>query len=250
MERQDRWTEENFKEQLLRIMDQKNHWAWSHLTGPKIDTARLKIHYQQEYAVYVRDFPLFLGRIYSKTPDAEARRALATNLYEEETGGLSMGKPHPILFLQMMEGLGFRKEAFDRIALLPASRRYRRWLDEMTLSSNWLEGIAVVTIFVEGSVRDRKEISGNPPADPPIEEVLRNHFLVRHHGVDPAAMDLIRAHHQVERGHRNDAWEMVLKNTRTRAARKRVHDRLQRSLELWLSYRDGVARAAGISPPR
>lgn len=246
MARHDRWTEENFKEQLLSIMDQKNHWAWSDLIGPKITRTQLKLHYQQEYAVYVRDFPLFIGRIYSKTPSAEARRALATNLYEEETGGLSLGKPHPTLFLRMMEGLGFRKEEFDPIALLPESRRYRRWLDEVTLSADWIEGIAVITIFVEGSIRDRKEISENPPAPSPIEEVIRNHFLVRHHQVSPAALDLIRAHHQVERGHRGDAWEMVLRNTPSRAARKRIYDRLRRSLELWLSYRDGIAKAIKI----
>jgi pyrroloquinoline-quinone synthase len=246
--RQDRWTDENFKEQLLSVMDRKNHWAWAHFSGPKISKEQLKIHYQQEYGVYVRDFPLFLGRLYSKTPLAEARRPLATNLYEEETGGLSLGQPHPALFLKMMDALGFRKNDFERISLLPASRRYRRWLDEITLSPSWLEGIAVITIFVEGSIHDRKEIGDNPPAVPPVEEVLRNHFLVRHHQLDLSALDLIRAHYLVEHGHRLDAWQIVLQNANSRAARKRIYDHLLRSLELWLAYREGVAKAVGIRP--
>lgn len=229
-------------------MDRKNHWAWTRFSGPKADKAQLKIHYQQEYAVYVRDFPLFLGRLYSKTPLAEARRPLAANLYEEETGGLSLGKPHPALFLKMMEALGFQERQFQRISLLPASRRYRRWLDEVTLSPSWLEGTAVITIFVEGSIRDRKEIGDHPPAAPPIEEILRNHFLVRHHHLDPCALDLIRAHSLVEHGHRLDAWHIVLQNAKSRASRKRVYDHLLRSLELWIGYREGVAKEAGIRP--
>ncbi|MDC4226006.1 MAG: hypothetical protein MPW15_17585 [Candidatus Manganitrophus sp.] len=108
--------------------------------------------------------------------------------------------------------MDFRKIDFQRISLLPASRRYRRWLDEITLSPSWLEGTAVITIFVEGSIHDRKEIGDNPPAAPPIEEVLRNHFLVRHHQLDPSALDLIRAHYLVEHGHRLDAWQIVLQN--------------------------------------
>ncbi|WDT75048.1 MAG: iron-containing redox enzyme family protein [Candidatus Manganitrophus sp.] len=248
MSRQDRWTDEHFREQLLSIMDRKNHWAWTRFSGPKISKAQLKIHYQQEYAVYVRDFPIFLGRLYSKTPSAEARRPLATNLYEEETGGLSLGKPHPALFLKMMEALGLQENHFQRISLLPASRRYRRWLDEVTLSPSWLEGTAVITIFVEGSIHDRKEIGDNPPAAPPIEEVLRNHFLVRHHQLDPSALDLIRAHYLVEHGHRLDAWQIVLQNATSRASRKRVYDHLHRSLDLWLAYREGVAKEAGIRP--
>ena len=66
-----------FKELLLQIMDQKNHWAWQYFSGGGITKSQLKIHFQQEYEVYVRDFPVFLSRIHAKSPPLEVRRDLA-----------------------------------------------------------------------------------------------------------------------------------------------------------------------------
>lgn len=239
---------ENFQEQLLSLMDQKNHWAWKHFSGPNVTSAQLKLHYQQEYAVYVRDFPLFLGRLYAQNPPLSIRQGLAINLYEEETGGLSLGQSHRELFLKMMQGLNFREVEFRRITLLPKSKQWRQWLDNVTQSSHWLEGIAVITIFVEGSVRERQEIGNGWPDPSPIEEVIQNHFLVRHHHADPSCLDLIRAHYQVEHGHRLSAWRMVLQHVQSRATQQSVYDAMKRSLELWLEYRDAVADAAGIKP--
>ncbi|HSF10195.1 MAG TPA: hypothetical protein VLA60_12335, partial [Nitrospirales bacterium] len=57
-----------FRLRLLNLMTQKHHWAWPRIVGPTISKAQLKIHYQQEYAVYVRDFPVFLARIHGQNP--------------------------------------------------------------------------------------------------------------------------------------------------------------------------------------
>ena len=140
-----------FRSALLRIMDHKDHWAWPVFGGPTATPEQFRVHFQQEYAVYVRDFPVFLSRVHSRCPVAEVRRDLAENIYEEETGGLSGTGPHPDLFLYMMEGLGLKRREFRDIKLLPASRNYRRWLDEVTGEMPWIVGAAVVTIFVEGS---------------------------------------------------------------------------------------------------
>jgi pyrroloquinoline quinone (PQQ) biosynthesis protein C len=242
----------SFQERLLAIMDQKHHWAWPVFSGNRITLNQLKIHFQQEFAVYVRDFPLLLGRIYAKNPPDEIRRELAANLYEEETGGLSVGRSHPALFVEMMGGLGLTAADFARVRLLPASRAYRRWLDTVTSRRPWIEGLAVMTIFVEGSVKERQELSdeaaGIRPKQPDeIETVIRNHPLVRFHGVDPKAMDLIRAHQRVEHGHRLAAWQMVLHAAVAPSQQRAVVSAIEKSLELWLRYRDGVARACGIT---
>ncbi len=94
---------ERFKEKLLQVMDQKNHWAWKHFSGGRITRDKLKIHFQQEYAVYIQDFPVFLSRIHGKNPPMEVRQDLAANLYEEETGGLTVRRSHPELFLYLMD---------------------------------------------------------------------------------------------------------------------------------------------------
>jgi pyrroloquinoline-quinone synthase len=234
-------------------MDRKHHWAWPVFSGNRITLDQLQIHFQQEFAVYVRDFPLLLGRLYAKNPPDEIRRELAANLYEEETGGLSVGRSHPALFVEMMRGLGFTAADFERVRLLPASRAYRQWIDTATTRRSWIEGLAVMTIFVEGSVKERQELeserAGHRPKSPEeIETVIRNHPLVRFHGVDPKAMDLIRAHQRVEHGHRLAAWQMVLRAAASPSQQRAVLAAIEKSLELWLRYRDGVAKACGINP--
>lgn len=239
---------QSFQDRLLAIMDRKHHWAWRYFTEPGLTPAQLRIHFQQEYAVYVRDFPVFLARIHGQSPPPSVRHMLAENIYEEDTGGLSLGRSHPELFLQMMEGLGLRERDFGTIALLPASRRYRAWLDEASASPDWVVGAAVLTIFVEGSVKDRDEILKPSAAKTPeeIDESIRRHTLVRHYGVPAEKMDLIRAHQAVEAGHRHDAYDMVIGHAKSAAAQRQVLSALERSLTLWLQYRDGVATACRL----
>jgi pyrroloquinoline-quinone synthase len=243
-------TNARFTDALLGVMDEKHHWAWEHFATGRLTKDQLKIHFQQEYAVYVRDFPVFLARIHGKNPPAPVRRMLAENIYEEDTGGLSLGTSHPALFLSMMEGLGFSPQDFDRVRLLPASRAYRAWLDAMSDHRQWVMGAAVLTIFVEGSVKDRKEIRepSEPKSAEDIEAVIRNHPLVQHHGLSPDCMDLIRAHQLVESGHRHDAYDMVVNHTAP-ALRRSVLTHLKKSLTYWLHYRDAVAKACGIKRP-
>ncbi|HBP86386.1 MAG TPA: iron-containing redox enzyme family protein [Nitrospirales bacterium] len=237
-----------FREQLLDLMMQKHHWAWPQFVGPTISKAQLKIHYQQEYAVYVRDFPVFLARIHGQNPPLAVRKMLAENIYEEDTGNLSLGTSHPELFMEMMKGLGFRSREFERIKLLPATRRYRAWLDRISQSSDWVLGAAVLTVFVEGSVNDRREllhpVKSKTRRD--IQKKIRHHPLVQYQGVSPQAMDLIRAHQMVECGHRHDAYAMVVQHASTRSQQDKILAAIQDTLDLWLRYRDGVARACGL----
>jgi pyrroloquinoline-quinone synthase len=241
-----------FRERLLAAMDRKHHWAWPHFTGNSLAKEQLKIHFQQEYAVYVRDFPVFLARIHGHNPPPEVRGMLAENIYEEDTGRLSLGRSHPDLFLTMMEGLGYSRPDFERIRLLPASRMYRAWLERATGNKNWIIGAAAMTIFVEGSVKDRKEIMNpsKPKTEAEIEDVVKQHPLVQHHGVSPECMDLIRAHQMVEAGHRHDAYEIVLTHASRKADQQAVLACVERSLRLWLRYRDAVAKACGLKRTR
>lgn len=242
-----RMTKPRFLDALLRLMDEKHHWAWDQFATGRLTKTQLKTHFQQEYAVYVRDFPVFLARIHGKNPPIAVRRMLAENIYEEDTGGLSVGKSHPELFLEMMAGLGFPAEDFKDVRPLPASRRYRAWLDTMSNHRHWVIGAATLTIFVEGSVKDRKEIlePSKPKSAEEIETVIQNHPLVRHHGLPADCMDLIRAHQLVEAGHRHDAYDMVVEHT-TPALQRPVLATIKKSLSLWLEYRDAVAKACGI----
>ncbi|MGE0642928.1 MAG: iron-containing redox enzyme family protein [Nitrospira sp.] len=240
----------SFRESLLTIMDGKHHWAWEHFSSDRLTKSQLKTHFQQEYAVYVRDFPVFLARILGASPPPLVRHMLAENIYEEETGGLSLGKSHPELFLTMMEGVGFRRSDFDRDRLLPAARTYRAWLERMSHHRHWMVAASIFTVFVEGSVKDRKELlaPSKKKTTEEIEAMIALHPLVRHHGVPHSHMDLIRAHQQVEAGHRHDAYDMVVNYTPP-ALRPLVLTSVKKSLTLWWAYRDAVAKACGIPKP-
>jgi pyrroloquinoline-quinone synthase len=237
--------DDDFQEALLRILDRKDHAAWQAWTGPAVRRNQLLLHFQQEWLVFVRDFPRMLGHVYAACPIASVRRALAANLYEEETGGLSFHRPHPELFLDMMSALGFSRDDFETAQLLPAAARYRAFLDR-SLAGPWVIGAAVVTIWVEGSVHERDALAGR---EEPIEEKARTHFLVRHHGLRPEQLMLMRAHAAVEGGHRHDAWETVLGHARTVELRQATVEALGTACELWHRYRDEVSRTAGITLP-
>ncbi len=238
-------------ERLLAIMDQKHHWAWPRFTRPGLSRAQLRIHFRHEYATYVRDFPVLLARALGQVPDLlDVRQALASNLYEEQTGGLSSSAPHPELFLRMMEGLGFGRAEFAEAALEadlePAARSYRDWLRQRSAAAPWQAAAALLTIFVEGSVNERAELTGTF-ARPTGDAAVARHPLVVHYGCPPEAMRLVRAHGDVEGGHRADAWGILLDHPMDDVVAKEVVDTCIDALARWHRYRDAVAERMGIT---
>lgn len=237
------------QERLLDILERKHHWAWPSFAEGRVPLPRLLPHFQQEWEVYVRDFPLLLARVLGHRPPQEVCGMLAANIYEEQTGGISGSAPHPELFLRLMEGCGYARPAFENVELLPGARAYREFLDQVSWGKPWVVGAAVLTIFVEGSAGERKELAAlaqAPQTDAEIDAAIRRHPLVRVHGLDPKFMELQRVHKKVEGGHRRDAWDAVLRNV-GRGTEGEVERALQRALDLWLTYRDGVAQACGIA---
>ena len=219
------------------------HWAWSAFTTGRVARERLHIHFEQEYATYVRDFPILVGWAYVQCPIAQVRRELAENLFEEETGGLVAGKPHPELFLEYPRGLGMDLARFDAIELLPGAQRYRDTLDELTQRRGWAVAAAITTIFIEGTSYERGEIddaAAKRPA-PPLEQ----HPLVVHYGLPLDALALTKAHRKVEGNHRAAAWRILLAHVPS-AERANVIAAMEAALAAWLAYRDSVAEAVGI----
>jgi pyrroloquinoline quinone (PQQ) biosynthesis protein C len=233
----------HLRERLLAIMDRKHHARWPAFTKPGLRREQLAIHFGQEFATYVRDFPIFLARVLGHAPPESVRPALAANLYEEQTGGLSGGVDHPELFLRMIDGLGIDRTTITSAKLLPEAAIYRAYLDAVTEEPPWVVGAAVATIFVEGSVHEREELAGTRK-HLPLDETIARHPMVVHYGCPPAAMGLVRAHRIVESGHRKDAWRMVLEHAdRNEDA---VVAAVQEASLRWHSYRDAVCDAAGI----
>ncbi len=238
--------QDTFRERLLAVMEAKTHWAWPLFTSGKVAHARLHVHFEQEYATYVRDFPVMVGWAYVRCPIAAVRRELAGNLYEEETGGVVAGRPHPELFLEYPGGLGMDLARFEQVALLPGAAAYRAVLDRYTQGGTWEEATAVTTLFVEGTSYERGELdqAATRRPEPPLEQ----HPLVVHYGLSLDRLALTKAHRQVEGLHRVSAWHIVLGHV-TGDARPRVVEAMEAALAAWKRYRDDVALACGLQLP-
>jgi hypothetical protein len=219
------------------------HWAWPSFTDGTVSRETLHLHFEQEYATYVRDFPVLVGWAYVQCPIAEVRRDLAENLYEEETGGVIAGKPHPELFLEYPRGLGMDMSRFERIELLPAARAYRAVLDDHTQRHGWAQAAAITTIFVEGTPHERGELDASAPRRPapPLEQ----HPLVVHYGLPLSSLALTKAHRSVEGSHRAAAWRCLLDHVPA-SEHGGVIAAMERALAAWLAYRDEVAAAVGL----
>jgi hypothetical protein len=235
-----------FREALLLVMERKNHWAWPMFNTGVVAADRLHVHFEQEYATYVRDFPVMVGWAYVQCPIAAVRRDLVENVYEEETGRLVAGRPHPELFLEYPGGLGMDLARFDAVELLPGAAAYRALLDECTQRRGWEIAAAVTTIFIEGTPYERGELDSTATRRP--EPPLEDHPLVRHYGLPLASLALTKAHRKVEGSHRQAAWSVVLDHVAA-DHRPSVVEAMERALLAWLVFRDDVAAACGLVRP-
>ena len=236
-------TRDDFREALLQIMERKVHWAWPEFTKGRVARERLHAHFEQEYETYVRDFPMMVGWAYVQCPIPEVRRDLAENLYEEETGGMIAGRPHPELFLEYPKGLGMDLSRFVSIELGPAARRFRDTLDFHTHNRGWSEACAVSTIFLEGTDHERGELDASAPRRP--APPLDRHPLVVHYGLPLDALALTKAHRTVEGSHRAAAWRMLLDHV-PESEHANVLAAMEATLAAWLAYRDEVAERCGL----
>lgn len=224
-------------------MERKTHWAWPKFTAGEVPRDRLHVHLEQEYAVYVRDFPVLVARAYVQCPVPAVRRELAENIYEEETGGLVAGRPHPELFLEYPRGLGFDLTRFEDVELLAGAAGYRALLDDATENRGWAVAAAVTTLFLEGTPYDRSVL--DPDAPPRPEPPLTEHPLVKHYGLDVEHLALTKAHRDVEGEHRRAAWKVMLDHVPP-CDHLAVVATMEEALAQWLEYRDDVAEAVGL----
>lgn len=224
-------------------MERKKHWAWPLFSSGRVPRGLLHVHFEQEYATYVRDFPVLVGRAYVQCPIPGVRRSLAENLYEEETGGLVAKRPHPELFLEYPRGLGMDLSRFEHVELLPGAAAYRALLDELTQRRGWETAAAVTTLFIEGTEYERGEVDASAERRPvpPLDQ----HPLVVHYGLPLGSLALTKAHRNVEGDHRQAAWRSILDHV-SEGARARVVEAMDAVLPAWKRYRDDVAHASGL----
>lgn len=236
-----------FKESLLRVMERKVHWSQPAVEHGQLPRERLHILLEQEYATWIRDYPVLLGRAFVQCPLPKARAELAESLYEEETGRISASAPHAQLYLEIPRALGMNLDRFRHPQLLPRAAEYRALLEEAAGHHGWAVGAAVTTLFLEGTQYERSVLEpgrARPPRPRP-----QQHPLVRHYGLPAKCLVLERAQRAVERVHRRSAWHLML-DLAPEAERPAILHWMGRVLHGWLHYHDELAEKCGLLPVR
>ncbi|SDK25042.1 iron-containing redox enzyme family protein [Microbulbifer yueqingensis] len=236
-----------FKDSLLRVMERKVHWSEPAFEHGQVPAEQLHILLEQEYATWVRDYSVMLGRAFIQCPLPKARRELAESLYEEETGQVSGSAPHAELYLEIPRALGMNLDRFRHPRLLPRAAEYRSVLDDATGHHGWAVAAAVTTLFLEGTRYERAVLE--PGQERPPRRRPQGHPLVRHYGLPANCLLLERAQRSVERAHRHSAWHLML-DLVAEEDRAAVLHWMGRVLHGWLHYRDEVAEKSGLVAAR
>ncbi|MBY0539154.1 iron-containing redox enzyme family protein [Patescibacteria group bacterium] len=259
-----------FRDALIGIMEQKTHWA--DFAFPEfVETAKMRYHFRDEYAVFVKPFPHYLQGVLGQLPPKikgtqdkfrKIRKDLKENIEEEEYGHIAQrilsekyGHPvparsHADLFLDIPRdpAFGFDVRDFDTAVLGPRAEAYRSFLEDATHNRGWEVGAAVSTLFLEGNKRERsvfhKEFGIKPWLGLPLEQ----HPLHVHKKVQLRSLGLIEAHHELDSAvgsHRKAAWSMILKGI-PKERRAEVLQAMQDTLRYWQEWRTEVAEHCGV----
>ena len=238
-------------------MDQKHHWAYPALTRPGLSRAQLLVHFRHEYAVYVRDFPVLLARCLGQVPALDdVRRALAENLYEEQTGGLSKQRAASGALPAHDGGPRLRRErqfADDDARFTRRRARTGVALRATAAKGPWQAAVALLTIFVEGSVNERAELAGTYVRRARASGGARARAGQSTTAARPRRWSSTRAHAEVEGGHRERRVAHGARRTRRirLAEARREHERASRRCRSWhaTATASPSAWASSATPP-
>jgi pyrroloquinoline-quinone synthase len=222
-----------FATELRRIIDARRsfgrHPLWLEVADGKLGRPELR-RFAAQFFLQVREFPRAVSAMHASCPFPEARRELAESLYEEETGRISgCGLPHPELFLRFGEALGLRREELLEARPLPSTRSLIEWFELSTRQRSFVEAAAAINLAAEGQV---------PGAFGPFARSLE-----RHYGLSCEAVAFWDVHEQADADHSDVGDHIVVRFAASDEVQARVRDALERSLEVWWEFFEGIARA-------
>ncbi len=222
-----------FTRELGRIIEARRsfgrHPLWLEIAQGKLELAGLR-RFAAQFFLQVREFPRAVSAMHANCPFPETRRELAESLYEEETGRISgCGLPHPELFLRFGEGLGMRPEELLSARPLPSTASLIEWFELSTQQRSFVEAAAAINLAAEGQV---------PGAFGPFARALE-----RHYGLSREAVAFWDVHEQADAEHSDVGDHIVVRFATSDEVQARVRTALERSLEVWWQFFDGIARA-------
>ena len=220
-------------DELTRCIDARRsfggHPLWFAIQEGRIEIQGLR-SFAVQFFLQVREFPRALSALHASCPFPDERIELAESLYEEETGRISgCNLSHPELFIRFGEAIGLRREEMTEGVPLTSTVALTDWFELSTRQRSFLEGAAAINLASEGQV---------PGAFGPFARGLQEHYAL-----SSDAVGFWDVHEIADRDHAAIGDHIVVRYADTEERRRTTQQALERSLELWWHFFDGIERA-------
>jgi len=183
----------------------------------------------QFYQLFPKVFPKPIAALYARCPDdADIEKHLLENLIEEGTGQVSGSAGHRDLFIAFGKVMGISGEVLDAAEPLPETAALLNWRDVLFYQRPWIEAMAAQGYALEGTAAERMKR---------IVRGLREHYEIPQEG-----MGYWTVHIEVEDEHGSVGAVAVERFARTDEQQAAVRDAVQRTLDVFWLFFDGVKR--------
>jgi pyrroloquinoline-quinone synthase len=183
----------------------------------------------QFYQLFPKVFPKPIAALYSRCPDdPDIEKHLLENLLEEGTGQVSGSASHRDLYIEFGNVLGLSPEALNAAEPLPETAALLNWREVMFSQRPWIEGMAAQGYALEGTAAERMKR---------IVTGLRGHYEIPRDG-----MGYWTVHIEVEDEHGSVGPMAVERYAQTDEQQAGVRDAVQRTLDVFWLFFDGVKR--------
>ena len=181
----------------------------------------------QFYQLFPKIFPKPIAALYARCPDdPDIEKHLLENLIEEGTGQVSGSASHRDLYLDFGRVLGMSPDALDAAEPLPETAALLNWREVLFAERPWIEAMAAQGYALEGTAAER------------MRRIARG--LGDHYGIDRKGMGYWLVHIEVEDEHGSVGEMAVERFVRTEAEQAAVRDAVQRTLDVFWLFFDGV----------
>jgi pyrroloquinoline-quinone synthase len=224
---------EAFVRELFHLVHERRsfgrHPLWLRIGEGKLARSAMRT-FAAQFFLQVREFPRAVSALHSRCYDAGERLKLAESLYEEETGKISGSAPHPELFIRIGLGLGMRREDLTEAHPLPSTAALTDWFELSTKDRSFGEGIGAINVAAEG------QVPGN------FGTFAR--ALEKHYGLTREQVAFFDVHEIADRDHSDVGDHILGQMTLGEADQAKIRVAVERSLDLWWQFFDGIERAA------
>ena len=184
--------------------------------------------YAGQYYHFEESFPRFLSAVHSRCPDAQVRKIILGNLWDEEHGAPN----HPALWLDFAAGLGMTNDEVESAHSHPNTQALLDSYTEICSSGSFQEGLAAIYAY-EAQV---------PEIAVEKEAGLRDRYGV----TDDSSLAFFNVHAEIDQEHSSAEAEAIgaTTNSDDEAA---VESALDASLDAWWGFLDGVNDLRGVA---